>query len=264
MYFTLFRRYYVVCVSVVLFWSLCLLCAMFLSADIDECENPDACSQICINYKGDYKCECYEGYEMDPASKTCKAVGEPFITRTKARSHPFVQVKDAHCHRWMFSQIFKHMYSKGITLPHQLYRLLSHFSSPSYRATSHTILTLWDSVKREARFVCRPCTAICAKINICHLFLQSSLMKSLQPAASALPGVSSGGCCEGRGGWWVGGGSPLTVGHKRGLYPWLAWVNTPSSGMNENKILSSKLHQARLLLGNGALKSWSEDATVAC
>ncbi|TMS20080.1 Low-density lipoprotein receptor-related protein 8, partial [Larimichthys crocea] len=44
--------------------------------DIDECENSDACSQICINYKGDYKCECYEGYEMDPASKTCKAVGE--------------------------------------------------------------------------------------------------------------------------------------------------------------------------------------------
>lgn len=52
---------------------------MFLSTDIDECENPDACSQICINYKGDFKCECYEGYEMDPATKTCKAVGESFI-----------------------------------------------------------------------------------------------------------------------------------------------------------------------------------------
>lgn len=46
--------------------------------DIDECENPDACSQICINYKGDYKCECYEGYEMDPVSSTCKAVGKAF------------------------------------------------------------------------------------------------------------------------------------------------------------------------------------------
>uniref|UniRef100_A0A7N6BSR2 EGF-like domain-containing protein n=1 Tax=Anabas testudineus TaxID=64144 RepID=A0A7N6BSR2_ANATE len=50
--------------------------------DIDECENPDACSQICINYKGDYKCECYEGYEMDPASKTCKAVGDPYLMFT--------------------------------------------------------------------------------------------------------------------------------------------------------------------------------------
>ncbi|KAM7388138.1 hypothetical protein PAMP_024337 [Pampus punctatissimus] len=51
--------------------------------NIDECENPDACSQICINYKGDYKCECYEGYEMDPASKTCKAVGKsPYLMFT--------------------------------------------------------------------------------------------------------------------------------------------------------------------------------------
>ncbi len=64
--------------------SLCSLCisALFLmlfwwsSPDIDECENPDACSQICINLKGDYKCECYEGYEMDPVTKTCKAVGK--------------------------------------------------------------------------------------------------------------------------------------------------------------------------------------------
>lgn len=47
-----------------------------IPADIDECENPDACSQICINYKGDFKCECYEGYEMDPVTKTCKAEGE--------------------------------------------------------------------------------------------------------------------------------------------------------------------------------------------
>lgn len=63
--------------------SLCLLYTshltdFFLLPDIDECENPDTCSQICINYKGDYKCECYEGYEMDPVSTTCKAVGKTF------------------------------------------------------------------------------------------------------------------------------------------------------------------------------------------
>lgn len=49
-------------------------------ADIDECENPNACSQICINYKGDFKCECYEGYEMDPVTKTCKAEGESEVS----------------------------------------------------------------------------------------------------------------------------------------------------------------------------------------
>nr|XP_005994239.1 PREDICTED: low-density lipoprotein receptor [Latimeria chalumnae] len=43
--------------------------------DIDECENPDTCSQICVNLEGGYKCECREGYQMDPVTKTCKAIG---------------------------------------------------------------------------------------------------------------------------------------------------------------------------------------------
>ncbi|XP_073645750.1 low-density lipoprotein receptor-related protein 8 isoform X23 [Tursiops truncatus] len=41
---------------------------------IDECEDPDACSQICVNYKGYFKCECHPGYEMDTLTKNCKAV----------------------------------------------------------------------------------------------------------------------------------------------------------------------------------------------
>lgn len=56
-------------------------------SDIDECENPDACSQICINYKGDYKCECYKGYEMDILSKTCKAVGKQMLRSILLTSH---------------------------------------------------------------------------------------------------------------------------------------------------------------------------------
>lgn len=43
------------------------------SADIDECEVPDTCSQICINLPGSYKCDCNDGYQIDPVSKTCKA-----------------------------------------------------------------------------------------------------------------------------------------------------------------------------------------------
>lgn len=66
----------VLCVS-----ALFLMLFWWSVPDIDECENPDACSQICINLKGDYKCECYEGYEMDPVTKTCKAVGKTFHTR---------------------------------------------------------------------------------------------------------------------------------------------------------------------------------------
>lgn len=43
--------------------------------DIDECEDPDICSQNCVNLQGSFKCECITGYEMDPSTQTCKAIG---------------------------------------------------------------------------------------------------------------------------------------------------------------------------------------------
>ncbi|XP_062402690.1 low-density lipoprotein receptor [Sardina pilchardus] len=42
--------------------------------DVNECDNPDTCTQRCINTEGSYKCDCYEGYEMDSATKECKAI----------------------------------------------------------------------------------------------------------------------------------------------------------------------------------------------
>lgn len=44
--------------------------------DIDECQNPGICSQICVNLKGGYKCECSKGYQMDLYTGVCKAVGK--------------------------------------------------------------------------------------------------------------------------------------------------------------------------------------------
>lgn len=44
--------------------------------DIDECRNPGICSQICINLKGGFKCECHNGYQMDGTTGVCKAIGE--------------------------------------------------------------------------------------------------------------------------------------------------------------------------------------------
>lgn len=65
-------------------WSLSLYlwgrCSKPLSLsrllDIDECQDPDACSQLCVNLEGSYKCECEEGFQLDPLSRSCKAVGE--------------------------------------------------------------------------------------------------------------------------------------------------------------------------------------------
>lgn len=57
-------------------FSLSRLPHVGLCADINECLNPGICSQICINLKGGYKCECYNGYQMDPTTGVCKAVGE--------------------------------------------------------------------------------------------------------------------------------------------------------------------------------------------
>ncbi|XP_045159844.2 very low-density lipoprotein receptor-like isoform X2 [Mercenaria mercenaria] len=46
-----------------------------LCKDIDECEQPGLCSQICINTRGGYKCECYPGYTIEK-HYFCRANGE--------------------------------------------------------------------------------------------------------------------------------------------------------------------------------------------
>ena len=42
-------------------------------SDLNECETPSSCSQICTDTKGSYKCECDEMYELMPDRRTCKA-----------------------------------------------------------------------------------------------------------------------------------------------------------------------------------------------
>ena len=48
---------------------------------MDECSDPGACSQMCINEKGTFKCECHAGYARDPRDRTrCKATeGHPSL-----------------------------------------------------------------------------------------------------------------------------------------------------------------------------------------
>uniref|UniRef100_A0A915LCH3 Vitellogenin receptor n=1 Tax=Romanomermis culicivorax TaxID=13658 RepID=A0A915LCH3_ROMCU len=46
----------------------------FSCREINECENPDTCSQTCINQKGGYQCQCEDqNYELKPDKTSCKA-----------------------------------------------------------------------------------------------------------------------------------------------------------------------------------------------
>lgn len=48
---------------------------VYFLVDVNECEIEGSCSQICINEKGTYKCECEPGYLRDPQDHTrCKAM----------------------------------------------------------------------------------------------------------------------------------------------------------------------------------------------
>lgn len=46
-----------------------ILCILYIS-DIDECQVPGSCSQMCLNREGGFKCECLDGYQKDPHDHT--------------------------------------------------------------------------------------------------------------------------------------------------------------------------------------------------
>lgn len=68
----------------------------FALLDIDECQNPGACSQICLNEKGSFKCECEDGYLRDPHDLTrCKAT-EGHASLLFARRHDIRKISLDH------------------------------------------------------------------------------------------------------------------------------------------------------------------------
>ena len=44
---------------------------LLLFTDIDECENPKLCSQICVNTSGSYHCRCLQGYVLSDDDHNC-------------------------------------------------------------------------------------------------------------------------------------------------------------------------------------------------
>ena len=53
--------------------------------DENECLTPSSCSQVCVDTKGSYKCECAAGYQLMPNQRTCKLASKP---RTRVSSLP--------------------------------------------------------------------------------------------------------------------------------------------------------------------------------
>jgi len=44
--------------------------------DIDECQTPGSCSQLCENRIGSFECSCHSGYRLDRGDNiTCLALG---------------------------------------------------------------------------------------------------------------------------------------------------------------------------------------------
>ncbi|MBN3296498.1 LRP2 protein, partial [Amia calva] len=41
--------------------------------DINECQIPGTCSQICFNERGSFRCYCEDGYTLEPNGRVCKA-----------------------------------------------------------------------------------------------------------------------------------------------------------------------------------------------
>lgn len=59
--------------SLICLLSFLCICLSLQHTDINECEdeNTTACSQICINSVGSYRCECEKGYFLEEDGKTC-------------------------------------------------------------------------------------------------------------------------------------------------------------------------------------------------
>lgn len=44
--------------------------------DLNECDPPGLCSQLCTNIKGGYFCSCAPGYVLEADKHTCKALSK--------------------------------------------------------------------------------------------------------------------------------------------------------------------------------------------
>jgi len=70
-------NFYVYLISV-----LCYL--LYFVLDKDECRDPGVCSQLCVDVKHSYKCQCDAGYTLMPDHRTCRVNSQLFACFNKS------------------------------------------------------------------------------------------------------------------------------------------------------------------------------------
>ena len=87
-------------IKVLVFSHACRFLAI-LFPDINECEIPGICSQVCRNTKGSFKCSCLEGYVLDLDGRKCRSSGKyaPFLSSWLFTSS-FWSERESVCKGW--------------------------------------------------------------------------------------------------------------------------------------------------------------------
>lgn len=61
---------------------------LFFHLEVDMCLEGDVCDQLCVHMNGSLTCDCHKDYQMNPATRECKAKGEKQMISTPGNKPP--------------------------------------------------------------------------------------------------------------------------------------------------------------------------------
>jgi hypothetical protein len=86
-----------------IFWKL-----MFDWLDIDECEDPNACHQHCLNTNGSFICACDQGFVLQTDRRSCKIISKFRINGYLIRFFKLVRERKKRAWFWLCT-VFYHL-----------------------------------------------------------------------------------------------------------------------------------------------------------
>uniref|UniRef100_A0A665WN56 CD248 molecule, endosialin a n=1 Tax=Echeneis naucrates TaxID=173247 RepID=A0A665WN56_ECHNA len=141
--------------------------------DIDECQIPGTCEQMCVNYEGGgFECYCKEGYELLPDHSSCRKRGEGG-DRVTATPFPW-----------------------GTHQPGSEWNPMEYEWSPE--------ADWWPQLKSELELDNLPDTIYTTLPSTASFSTTSDLYKDDEETTTALPYLSTSTISEGAWNWWAG------------------------------------------------------------